>query len=190
VIVAEKHRSLVSIVIEPQDVSVAERETNYLSSLASDFSRRISFAVSVAAGMYAILGGTIALAGWALDIPRLTDWRNDNISMFANTAACGVLGGMALLLLVGQRNVTWRFAAAQLLAGAAALVGLLTLFEHITGINLGIDTLLANRPWGQRVAAAPMRMGPPASMSFWLLGMGLLLAACVALDHRIFVRGQ
>src|SRR5205814_901085 len=50
-----------------------------------------------------------------------------------------------------------------------------TLVEHLTGINLGIDTLLFKRPWGQSAAAAPMRMGPPASLSFLMIGIALLL---------------
>jgi signal transduction histidine kinase/ActR/RegA family two-component response regulator len=165
---------------------VAESKTHYRPLLDADYSRRISFAVSMAAGMYAIVAGSLALAGWTLDIPRLTDWWNDHISIFANPAAGGVLCGMALLLLLASpRDLTGTCAAARLLAGVTALIGLLTLFEHITDINLGIDTLLANRPWGQRAAMAPMRMGPPASISFSLLGTGLLLATYGRMSRRI-----
>ena len=39
------------------------------------------------------------------------------------------------------------------------VIGGLTLVEHATGLNLRIDTLLLERPWGQNAAAAPMRMG-------------------------------
>jgi PAS domain S-box-containing protein len=57
-----------------------------------------------------------------------------------------------------------------------AAVGGVTLLEHVTGVNLGIDTLLVERPWGQGAAAAPMRMGPPASLSFLLMGTALVLS--------------
>src|SRR5690242_11827739 len=93
--------------------------------------------------------------------------------MFPNTAACAVLCGIALLLnrFAGERARPVARATALL----AAAVGGLTLCEHVTGASLGIDTILVSRTWGQAAAAAPMRMGPPASTSFLLLGAALLL---------------
>ena len=127
------------------------------------------------AGVFAVAAGAITLAGWSLGLRRLTDWNNEGISMFPNAATCAMLGGVALMSLVwGGRSkaaIVGRCAAV-----AVALVGGLTLSQHISGINLGIDTLLFNRPWGQRAATAPMRMGPPASSSFLILGAALLLA--------------
>ncbi|HMC96466.1 MAG TPA: hypothetical protein VKG92_02335, partial [Flavobacteriales bacterium] len=38
------------------------------------------------------------MAGWLLDIPRLTDWAGVGVSMFFNTALAMVLTGAALLL--------------------------------------------------------------------------------------------
>jgi signal transduction histidine kinase/ActR/RegA family two-component response regulator len=96
--------------------------------------------------------------------------------MFPNTALCAGMSGMALLLLARHRaGELWR-TAVRILAIFIAVIGGLTLFEHVSGLNLGIDTLLFDRPWGQRAAAAPMRMGPPASTAFLILGAGLLLA--------------
>ncbi|MBN8281475.1 MAG: PAS domain-containing protein, partial [Gammaproteobacteria bacterium] len=68
--------------------------------------------------------------------------------------------------------------------GAAALLGLamlllagLTLVEHATGVNLGIDLpLTAGRDWGRPGTTAPGRMGVPASVSWTLLGAALVLA--------------
>ncbi len=161
---------------EALEWSVSLSDFHYISPSAVDSSRRISYAVSVVAALYAIAGGSITLAGWALGKQRLTDWRLDNISMFANTAACVVMGGAALLLLIGKQGRPARYVAARILAGLVALVGTLTLLEHLSGANFGIDTLLFSRPWGQLASTSPMRMGPPASTSFLLLGAGLLLA--------------
>jgi signal transduction histidine kinase/CheY-like chemotaxis protein len=126
------------------------------------------------AGIFAIAGGLTSLVGWAGNIPRLTDWRNDGISIFPNTAASAVLSGLLLLLHNCSPPPRWR-GLTLALAGVVATVGGLTLFEHVTEINLGIDTLLFKRTWGQSAAAAPMRMGPPASLSFLMIGIALLL---------------
>src|SRR5262245_20992403 len=125
------------------------------------------------AAVCGMAGGVITLVGWVADIQRLTDWRNDGISMFPNTAACAVASGLALLLhgLPGRRS---RVATACLGALVALIAGL-TLVEHLTGIDLGIDVALMNRPWGQGAASAPMRMGPPASISFLVTGIALVL---------------
>jgi PAS domain S-box-containing protein len=130
-------------------------------------------ALATMAAACALGGGAITLAGWALDIPRLTDWKNDGISMFPNPAVCAVLSGIALLVYcwpgARRRTVTsWLGVVVSMIGGA-------TLLEHITGVDLGIDTLLAVRPWGQLAAAAPMRMGPPASISFLVIGAALAL---------------
>jgi PAS domain S-box-containing protein len=128
-----------------------------------------------AAAVYAIAGGLVTLLGWAIDAPRLTDWRNDGISMFPNTAACAVLTGVALLLLHRPPR-RWRTGVA-VVAGVVSAAGLLTLLENVLRIDFGIDRLIFDDPrWGQTAAAAPMRMGPPASVSFAALGGALILA--------------
>jgi signal transduction histidine kinase len=156
--------------------SVTQRELQSRAT-ATSLSSRVCRAVCMGAALYAIFGGSITLAGWTLDVQRLTDWNNDGISMFPNTAICAVLGGIGLLLLLGQRGSSWRPIFVSALGAFVALVGGLTLLQHITDWDLGIDTLLLSRPWGQRASAAPMRMGPPASTSFLLLGVALYLAA-------------
>ena len=145
---------------------------------------RVSRAVSLAAALYAIVGGATTLFGWAFDVRRLTDWNNEGISMFPNTATCVVLGGIALLLLGNMRGSRSRVAA-RVLAAMVASIGTLTLFEHIFHVNLGIDTLLFERPWGQRASISPMRMGLPASVSLLMLGSGLLLASLGFYQRRL-----
>jgi signal transduction histidine kinase len=66
-----------------------------------------------------------------------------------------------------------------------AVVGGLTLLQHLAGVDFGIDTLLFNRPWGQRASTAPMRMGPPASVSFVVLGVSLLLVTFGSQPRRV-----
>lgn len=131
--------------------------------------------VGQASGVYAILAGVSAILGWALDIRALTDWTDEGISMFPNTAICAVLAGSALLVYrLANRHGT--VVVTRTLAGAMMIVAVLTLLEHATGIDLGIDTLLFYRPWDIAAAAAPMRMGLPASAANLLLGLGIVLA--------------
>lgn len=134
----------------------------------------IPTAVAIVGASYAIVAGASALTGWALNIPRLTDWTNEGISTLPNTALCAVFTGTAVLLLATQQ-APWKITAVRFLAGMLIFFGGLTLVEHISGRDLGIDTLIVDRSWGQTAAAAPMRMGPPASISFLLLGSALVL---------------
>src|SRR6185436_1634792 len=144
----------------------------------SSKSRSLAPMLTTSAGAFALLAGLAALVGWFAGIPRLTDWNGKGISMFANTAVCACLAGLALLILARPIDRRDRMTfMLRLLGGVLAGVGILTLFEHATGRDLGIDTFLVRRTWGQNAATAPMRMGPPASASFTLLGIGILLAA-------------
>jgi len=124
-------------------------------------------------GAYAFSGGLITLTGWVFGLRRLTDWADSGISMFPNPAICAVLSATTLLLLHKKTGRAQTFA--RVFAVLVAAIGALTLFEHIFGMNVGIDTLVSNRPWGQRASTAPMRMGLPASVSFFILGAGLFL---------------
>ncbi|HEX3601314.1 MAG TPA: hypothetical protein VHU84_14275 [Lacipirellulaceae bacterium] len=147
-------------------------------------SHRVSRAVSVTLALYAIVGGVLTLLGWTFEIRRLTDWTGEGISMFPNTAVCVVLSGIALLLLSGE-PLRWRLVVARIVAAIIACVGVVTLIEHFFQINLGFDTLLFDHEWGQRASSSLMRMGPPASSSFLVLGAGLFLATCGPAARRI-----
>jgi PAS domain S-box-containing protein len=128
----------------------------------------------VAGAGFAVLAGCITLIGWIFDVPRLTDWTNEGISMFPNAALCGVLIGGSILL--RSLSHTQLFLA-RMLASVAAAIAALVLSQHITGVNIGVDTLLIQRPWGQKAAVAPMRMGLPASSAYLLLGIAAVLSS-------------
>jgi signal transduction histidine kinase len=105
---------------------------------------------------------------------RFADWFGDGISMKANTGLAAAMTGLAVLLssLGGRRSR----GVAAVLGGLVALAAALTLSEHITGVNLGIDEMLAKEVAGAKATAAPGRMGLPASTSFVLLGLSTVLA--------------
>jgi two-component system, cell cycle sensor histidine kinase and response regulator CckA len=136
-------------------------------------SARVSRTLRVATslGWYAFAAGLLSFMGWVFDVRRLTAW-GGGISMQPNTALAATAAGAGLVLLTRSRRP---FAAA--LGLLAGLIGLATLFEHVSGIDLGIDALLTfGRPWAGTATVAPGRMGPPASTALALLGLGLLSA--------------
>jgi len=149
---------------------------------------------------YALVAGGVTLAGWFAGVPRLTDWVGSGISMFPNAALGALCAGAALILahLSARRGARLSSAAAREQVEAAAagdsrarlfalasgflgcvvlLLGGATLFQHVSGVNLGIDTMLVDVPWGAKAAVAPGRLGPPASTSYTLLGLALVLIA-------------
>jgi PAS domain S-box-containing protein len=129
---------------------------------------------SIAAGVFIILVGAVVLAGWLLDITRFKSIHGD-ITMKANTALLLVLSGVSLCLLnLDPKKRAFRIAA-KVCAAVVAILGLLTLSEHLIGWNLGIDQLLFVEANGALATASPGRMGPPASTCFTLAGIALLL---------------
>lgn len=122
-------------------------------------------------GSYAILGGMLSLAGWTFDRPPLTDWFGTGISQMPNNALNVSIAGVALLLLQ-----TGRSRSAAVFGVTVGMAGAATFFEHVSGVDLGIDRLLISREWGQHATMAPGRMGLPSSVSLTLIGFSLVVA--------------
>lgn len=129
------------------------------------------------AGLYAIVGGSLTLLGWAIPIPRFTDWAGRGISMFPNAAACGILCGVGLILSRKGRESPASSTLGCVVALLGSATGGLTLIEHIFGVDLGIDEILFEGSWGQTAATAPNRMGVPASSSFFILGAAIAMVS-------------
>ena len=120
--------------------------------------------------LYALLGGVISFSGWALDVPRLTDWLKAGVSIQPNAAVLMAVAGAGLLLQRSSR----RFALA--IGSVVALFGGLTLLQYIVGADFGFNhQLLFGRTWGHAATLSPGRPGPPASSSFLLIGAALIL---------------
>jgi hypothetical protein len=142
--------------------------------------------ITVVLAGYAIVVGLTVLAGWIFQVERLTDWTNDGISMFPNTAIGAICLGIALIVALSN-STHWTRYSAILSAGFAGLIGGATFFEHLSGINLGIDTLFFEPTFGQRAATSPLRMGPPASVSYLALGIAVMLTLHHAPGRRLAV---
>lgn len=143
----------------------------------ADGPQRISAAVVWIASLYAIIGGIVTLIGWAIAYPRFADWAGLGISMFPNAALCGILCGVALILFQQGPERPGFILVGRVLSVIACLFGAATLFEHLSGINLGIDEILFKGTWGQTAATAPNRMGVPASVSYLILGAAISMSS-------------
>jgi signal transduction histidine kinase len=130
-------------------------------------------------GGFAALLGLLPLVGWIVDDDGLKGLASEGLTVKANTAVALLMGGIALVLLAPERRGAVRTALGKLLAAVIAAIGAATLFEHLSGVNLGIDELLFSEQLGAAATQSPNRMGPPASLAFPLLGGALLL-----LDRR------
>ena len=153
------------------------------SSMAWDASSRIDATAyrrftlaSRLFGIVAALQGAVALAGWFTGIELLKGAIALGINIKTNTAIVLLLLGLALLLLGPPERRAWRTWIGRLLAVVAIALGALTLYEHITGVDLGIDQALFTEPPGLPATSSPNRMGPPASIIVPLIGFSLLLS--------------
>ena len=124
------------------------------------------------AAYLAIAVGALVLLGWLVSSPLLKGAIGSPITMKANAALCFLLSGGCLLLKARPGLLPSR--AGTVMAAAVAVIGGLTLAQHLTGWSFGIDQLLFTEPPGQAATVSPGRMGPPASSSFLLLGTSLL----------------
>jgi PAS domain S-box-containing protein len=122
-------------------------------------------------GLAVTIAALLTLLGWVLDVAALRDWIGSGIAMKANAAVAAAAFGISLFLLSLSSPP---LALVRVLGFLALMIGGLTLFEHATGINLGIDTLIWPEPAGMPATVAPGRIGPPASLSCFVLGAGLI----------------
>ncbi len=134
--------------------------------------RRVHIA-SVTLGYYGLLGGLLSFAGWAADLPRLTDWVGEGISIQPNATLAATLGGCALLLLASGHHFMAAFCGL-----TVAAIGGSVLYQYISGTDLQIDTLLMfGREWGRTGVLSPGRMGPPGAVSWTIMGLTIVIAS-------------
>src|SRR5260370_24452603 len=122
-------------------------------------------AVAIFIGGCVLSGYTINPAPWAF-LPGI---------MRANTSLACLLGGISLWLLQkGEVTRVERFVRDGC-AVVVALIGLLTLAEHATGMNLKIDELIGRDVSG--VSPHPGRVFANTAFNYALFGIGLWLSS-------------
>ncbi len=142
--------------------------------------------ISLTAGSLVVIGGGLSMLGWLAGIDRLTDWKGDGISIKLNPSICLTLLGLALVVM-SSRPDRWLFV--RILAGFAALIAAATLFENLSGVDLGIDNLFVTEAPGALATGSPGRMGLPASTTLTLLGTAFFLSSFVKYRRAANVLG-
>ncbi len=120
-----------------------------------DFFERVPL---IAGGTVAIIGALV-LAGWALNVPIVTQWSQGGIPIIPLTALCFVLAGGALTMAVRPNHTAVTEAIQQTLAAAVATIAVLSFYENIRGGTSEFDLLL----FGDRIRAGPL--SPPGRVA-------------------------
>src|SRR5215213_10061952 len=131
--------------------------------------------VSIALATFAGSIGGAALLGWILDNKFLKQIHPALVNMKANTAICFMLIAAACFLINDRSPSAINRGTRQLFAVIVALIGLVTLSEHIFGWNTGLDQLLFHESREEAGLSFPGRMGVAASLDFFFLGVALSL---------------
>jgi signal transduction histidine kinase len=132
--------------------------------------------LSFLCGLSVLAISCVVLSGWVLDIYVLKSLGLDMVSMKVNTAAAFALAALTLCLLHPwpARRLVFRWAG-RIFALLVAVLGFLTLFEYLSGLDLGIDQAIFREPSGEAMTVIPGRMAPNTAFIFLLLGLSLLL---------------
>ena len=146
----------------PESVShYAPRQLALLRTLSTTFAS-LTFSI-----------GFAALLGWIFNVDVLKRIHPSLVNMKANTAICLMLVSTAVLLLQDTSASTIKRRISQGFAVIVALVGLITLSQHIFGWDVGLDQLLFHESREEAGQSFPGRMGVAASLDFFFLGIAI-----------------
>lgn len=125
--------------------------------------------------LISITVGVLSIIGLNLGVTRLTSILPGEPVIKMNAAVCFVLLGFALWCLRKEERSLLVTRFGQIAAGVAATVGLLSLAEHVSGRDLGINQLLFREtPADAAYSALPGLIAPITAFAFLLLGLALL----------------
>jgi len=117
--------------------------------------------------------GALVLAGWALNLPIVTQLSQGGVPMIPLTALSFALAGGSLTMAVRPNRTPTTEAIQQTLAAAVATIAILTFYEYVRGGSSAFDLLL----FGERLHdASPLagRIAPNSAASLLLFALALL----------------
>jgi PAS domain S-box-containing protein len=134
---------------------------------------------AVAAGYLSVAVGLLVLVGWAFGIDSFKSVLPGAMTMKPNTAVSLVALGIAMIAATVLKPPhvpsPRRILLTRIFALVPLLIGVLTLFQYISSLNLGIDQLLFREAVISRGGPFPGRISPATSTSTILLSLSFLL---------------
>ncbi|MCU0651086.1 MAG: PAS domain S-box protein, partial [Candidatus Omnitrophica bacterium] len=134
---------------------------------------RIFPVLSNAASFIILSIAFLSLSGWIFSSPYLKSVLPNLVPMTPNTSICFILLSISLLNLTRHTALAARVRVA--CAGAVIAVGGLTLAQYISGLNLGIDSVLFAKAVQAYAIPFPGRMSPVSAVNFTLAGIAILM---------------
>jgi signal transduction histidine kinase len=139
-----------------------------------DFFERLPF---IAGSVVAIMGALV-LAGWALNLPAITQVSESGIPMIPLTALCFTLAGGSLTMAVRPHRSAKTEAMQQTLAALVATIAVLSIYEYFSGGGSKFDMLL----FGDKLRGGPL--SPPGRIPLNTAACLLLFAlALLSIPH-------
>lgn len=112
--------------------------------------------------------GIIVIVGWYASVPAFVQLLPSFVPMQFNTALGFLLAGFSIITLVLQKpNIS------KVSGGLTLLLGLLTLFQYVFYVNLGIDQLFMEHSITTKTSH-PGRMAPNTALCFIFTGCALV----------------
>ena len=134
----------------------------WLTAKRSSRSAQLDLVV-LAAGELAVALGSVVLFGWYTHSPWLVQVQPTFAPMQYNAALSVLLCGLGLLAL------SWGRVRLEMVCGiVVAAIGLLTLYEYLFGLNLGLDQFFL-QPFTTVRTSHPGRMAPQTALSLSLI---------------------
>jgi signal transduction histidine kinase/CheY-like chemotaxis protein/sensor domain CHASE-containing protein len=140
----------------------------WLTAKRSSLTAKLDFVVLVT-GELAVALGSVVLFGWYTHSPWLVQVQPTFAPMQYNAALSVLLCGLGLLAL------SWGRVRLEMVCGiVVAAIGLLTLYEYLFGLNLGLDQFFL-QPFTTVRTSHPGRMAPQTALSCFLTGTVLVI---------------
>jgi len=117
-----------------------------------------------------MLLGTLVLYGWYSQKESLIQIHSAFVPMQYNTALGFLLCGLTLLFMRYEQ-----FRYAKIISLLVALIGMATLFQYLSGTNIGVDQLFMEH-YITVLSSHPGRMAPNTAMCFLVSGAAIFLA--------------
>lgn len=115
--------------------------------------------------------GLCVIVGWHLHLQSLVQIIPGTIPMQYNTALCFITLALSAMGIISERIPR---PVCVITSSLVSLVGLLVVFQYLTGVSIGIDTLFFY-PWNQTLSADPGRMALTTAFCFFISGISLSL---------------